>query len=159
MNHTIDIDLLATSDSPVPIYLVPDDDKITDRLDDFLDSYNQLVDIAKNGANQRGAQRLLRDIQSITKRNQEALQSAGLTIDENGHLNRTEELSTGEIRSLFDDELSSFRKDIKRTTEKMTLNPLDYIDKVVVTYPNTTGTYPNPYYPSKYSGLLFNDYA
>lgn len=41
----------------------------------------------------------------------------------------------------------------------MILNPLDYIDKVVVTYPNTNINYPNPYIPSKYSGLLFNDYA
>lgn len=159
LNHSIDIDLLSTSDSPVPVYLMPDEKKISDKLKNFLDSYNQLVDIAKSDSGHRGANRLLRDISSITRRNQDALTSAGLTIDEDGHLNRSEEINNGEIRSLFDDELSSFRKDIKRVTEKMTLNPLDYIDKVVVTYPNTSGTYPNPYYPSRYSGLLFNDYA
>ncbi len=159
LNHALDIDLLSTSDSEVPVYLVPDEKKITEKLEDFLSSYNQLVDIAKNGDDQRGATRLLRDIKSITNRHQEALSSAGFTIDENGHLNRSGEINSGEVRSLFDDELSSFRKDIKRMTQKMTLNPLDYIDKVVVTYPNTTGTYPNPYMASKYSGLLFNDYA
>ena len=119
------------------------------------------MDIARNGASQRGATKLFRDIASMTSRNQTALESAGLTIDENGYMHRTEDSDTNsaQIKSLFNDELSNFRKDIKRTTEKMTLNPLNYIDKTVVTYPNTTGTYPNPYNPSKYSGLLFNDYA
>lgn len=159
LNYSIDIDLLATSDSPVNVHLVPDERKISDKLEDFLDSYNQLVDIAKSIAGQKGASRLFRDITSITKRNQDALHIAGLEIDENGYLRRNEKTDSEQIRFLFDEELSSFRKDIKRTTEKMTLNPLNYIDKVIVTYPNTSGTYPNPYHPSKYSGLLFNDYA
>lgn len=159
LNHAIDIDLLATSESPVNVYLVPDERKISDKLNDFLSSYNQLVDIAKSGAGQKGATRLLRDITSIAKRNQDSLKIAGLAVDENGYLSQHEKIDSGQIRYLFDEELSSFRKDIKRITEKMTLNPLNYIDKVIVTYPNTTGTYPNPYNPSRYSGLLFNDYA
>ena len=159
LNHSVNLDLLATTDSPILVRLVPDEDKISDRLDDFLQSYNQLVDIAKNAKNTRGAARLFRDVTSIARRNTETLSAAGLTIDENGYLNRTGEADSGQIKALFDNESSSFRKDIKRVTDKMTLNPLDYIDKVVVTYPNTTGTYPNPYQASKYSGLLFNDYA
>lgn len=124
-----------------------------------MNSYNQLVDIARNGSGQKNASRLFRDITGIAKRNKNALQSIGLTIDENGYLNKTDESDNTQISRLFDEELSDFRRDIKRTTDKMTLNPLDYIDKIIVTYPNTTGTYPNPYNPSRYSGLLFNDYA
>lgn len=159
LNHSIDIDLLSTSESAINVYLIPDEEKISDKLTDFIQSYNQLVDIARNGFSQRGATKLFRDITGIARRNQAALESAGLTIDENGYLNRSGEADSLQIQSLFDEELSNFRKDIKRTTDKMTLNPLHYIDKIVVTYPNTTGTYPNPYIPSKYSGLLFNDYA
>lgn len=161
LNHAIDVDLLSTSEKPVNIHLVPDEEKISDKLTDFINSYNQLVDIARNSSGQKGSAKLFRDITNMTNRNTSELESAGLTIDENGYMKRTEgaDMESAQIQSLFDDELSNFRKDIKRTTEKMTLNPLNYIDKVVVTYPNTTGTYPNPYNPSKYSGLLFNDYA
>lgn len=159
LNHSMDIDLLSASDSPVHVYLVPDEEKVSDKLKDFVDSYNQLVDIARNSASEKGATRLFRDITGIANRHQESLKAAGLTLDDNGYLTKTEEVDSTQIRSLFNEDLSSFRKDIKRTTEKMTLNPLNYIDKVVVTYPNTEGTYPNPYNPSKYSGLLFNDYA
>jgi len=157
LNHAIDIDLLSTSDKPVRVRLVPDESKVADRLKDFLDSYNQLVDIARNGS-QKGATKLFRDVTSVANRHKSDLESAGLTINDDGYLTQGRDLNPDKLQDLFDDD-SPFRKDIKRTTEKMTLNPLHYIDKVVVTYPNTTGTYPNPYYPSKYSGLLFNDYS
>lgn len=159
LNHSVDLDLLSESDEPVTISLVPDEAKISDKLDDFLHSYNQLVDLSRNGASQKGATRLFRDITSITRHHEQELSDAGLAIDENGYLRKTENVDSAKIRELFDEDSSSFRKDIKRTTGRMTLNPLEYIDKTVVTYPNTKGTYPNPYQPSKYSGLLFNDYA
>lgn len=158
LNQALDIDLLSTSDSPVTVSLVPDSTKTSDRLDNFLHSYNQLVDLSRSGIDNKGATRLFRDVTSITRHNQKILSSAGLTTDENGYLTSSAEIDSAQIRSLFEDS-SSFRKDIKRITEKMSLNPLNYIDKVVITYPNTTGTYPNPYCPAKYSGLLFNDYA
>lgn len=159
LNHSLDIDLLTTSDSPVTVYLTPDEDKIADKLDNFLASYNDLIDIARNGFQQKGANRLFHDITGITRRHQEVLAQAGIHTDEDGYLNRSEDADPLQIKKLFDQDLSGFRTDIHRVTEKMILNPLDYIDKVVVTYPNTTNNYPNPYLPSKYSGLLFNDYA
>lgn len=158
LNHSLDIDLLSVSDSPVTVSLVPDNEKTSDRLEHFLNSYNQLVDLSRSGTDNKGATRLFKDITSITRFNQKILSSAGLTTDENGYLACSDEIDGAQIRNLFED-TSSFRKDIKRITEKMSLNPLNYIDKVVVTYPNTTRSYPNPYYPAKYSGLLFNDYA
>ena len=157
LNHAVDIDLLSTSDKPIHVRLVPDETKVADRLKDFLDSYNQLVDIARSG-NQKGATKLFRDVTGIANRHKSSIEAAGLTINDDGYLAQGDEIVPDKVQELFDED-SSFRKDIKRTTEKMTLNPLHYIDKVVVTYPNTHGTYPNPYYPSKYSGLLFNDYS
>lgn len=159
LNHSMDLDLLSVSDTPVNIKLVPDDEKIGDKLKDFVNSYNQLVDIARNSTSQRGATKLFRDVSGLTARHLDAIKASGLTVDENGYMRISEEIDNAEIQKLFDQDLSDFRKDIKRTTDMMTLNPLNYIDKVVVTYPNTQGTYPNPYNPSKFSGLIFNDYA
>lgn len=159
LNHSLDIDLLAVSDEPVTVYLTPDENKIADKLDNFLASYNDLIDIARNGFQQKGASRLFHDITGITRRHQDALTNAGIQTDADGYLTRSEETDPLQVKELFDQDLSDFRSDIHRVTEKMILNPLDYIDKVVVTYPNTTNNYPNPYLPSKYSGLLFNDYA
>lgn len=159
LNHSLDLDLLSESEKPVTISLVPDEEKIGDRLDEFLDSYNHLVDLSRNGTTHKGATRLFRDITSVTRHHEAELKDAGLFVNENGYLDRTTEVDNAKIRRLFDEDTSSFRRDVRRTTGRMTLNPLEYIDKTVVTYPNTKGTYPNPYMPSKYSGLLYNDYA
>lgn len=157
LNHAVDIDLLSVSENPVHVRLIPDETKVADQLKDFLNSYNQLVDIARSG-NQKGSTKLFKDVTGMANRHKSAIESAGLTINEDGYLAQGDEIIPDKVQELFDKD-SSFHKDIKRTTEKMTLNPLHYIDKVVVTYPNTNRTYPNPYYPSKYSGLLFNDYS
>jgi flagellar hook-associated protein 2 len=159
LNHAVDLDLLSENDEPITISLVPDEEKIGDKLDDFLQSYNQLVDISRNASSPKGATRLFRDITGVARHHQQELSEAGLTVDENGYLSKTDEVDNGKVQILFNEETSSFRKDIKRAAGRMSLNPLEYIDKTVVTYPNTQGTYPNPYQPSKYSGLLFNDYA
>lgn len=159
LNHTLDIDLLSVSDEPVTVFLTPDTDKISDRLDDFLASYNDLIDIAKNGFQQRGASRLYHDITGIARRHLDTLSNAGLTVDEDGYLIRSSETDSLAVQKLFSNDVSGLPTDIHCVTENMILNPIDYLDKVIVTYPNTNGTYPNPYMPSKYSGLLFNDYA
>lgn len=158
LNHTVDLDLLSTNEQPVHIAFVPDENKISDRIKDFLDSYNQLVDIARSGTH-TGATKLFRDITGITNRHKDSIESAGLVISNDGYLTQGEKVNPEKLQTLFNENTSSFRRDIKRTTEKMILNPLHYIDKVVVTYPNINRTFPNPYYPSKYSGLLFNDYS
>lgn len=161
LNHALDIDLLSETEEPVTIHVVPDEDKISDKLNDFIHSYNTLVDLSRTNTSKLGNTKLFQDITGLVNRNAAALSDAGVTIEDSGYLSRSsdDEISTANIRTLFDEETSSFRKDLKRLTGKMTLNPIDYIDKTIVTYPNTSGTYPNPYQPSKYSGLLFNDYA
>lgn len=161
LNHSMDIDLLSASDETIQVGYVPDEDKLSDKISDFINSYNTLVDISKNEDQQRGANRLHRDITNVARRHSEELASAGITIDDDDHLVRTGEddlFTSTRIQTLFNEKFSDFKKDISNAANKMTLNPLDYVDKVVVTYPNTTHTYPNPYNPSKYSGLLFNDY-
>ena len=160
LNHSMDIDLLSTSDEPIHVGYVPDEEKLSDKISDFLNSYNALIDISKN-EDQHGANRLYRDIANVARKHSEELTAAGIAIDDDGHLTRTDDddiFSSSRIQALFNDKLSDFKKDLQKATGKMTLNPLDYVDKVVVTYPNTERTYPNPYNPSKYSGLLFNDY-
>lgn len=159
LNHSIDLDLLSETEEPITVSLVPDEEKISDQLDSFIQSYNRLVDISRNGSSQKGATRLFRDITKIAKQHESELTYAGIDVDENGYLKKTDEIDNAKIQVLFDENSSVFRRDLKRTTERMTLNPLDYIDKTVVTYPNTKVNYPNPYQPSKYSGLIYNDYA
>ena len=63
------------------------------------------------------------------------------------------------LAELFRDN-SEFRKDINTATDRLTLDPIAYINKLIVTYPNkddkTAGA---TYTQSLYSGLMYNNYA
>ena len=65
----------------------------------------------------------------------------------------------GSLENFFSKE-HSFSSDLLKKLSDISLNPMEYLDKTVVTYPNTAAkkTY-NPYVTSIYSGLLFNNYC
>lgn len=164
INNVVEIDLLSTSDSPVTLQIMPDTDEIIHKVHDFVDSYNHLVNLAHdNMDHQHSARKLLNDISKITRKHSNVLESSGLAVNENGNIETEEALLTqstknGQFQELFND-ISDFKADIIKTTDQLNLDPLAYIDKVIVTYPNTAKSLPNPYSPSMYSGLLFNSYA
>lgn len=164
INNVIEIDLLSASDSEVTLHMMPDTDEIINKVHDFIDSYNHLVNLANdNMEHQHSARKLLNDISKITRKHANALEASGLTVNEKGNIETEEALliqstKNGQFQELFND-ISDFKADIIKTTDQLNLDPLAYVDKVVVTYPNTAKILPNPYYPSMYSGLLFNYYA
>ena len=50
--------------------------------------------------------------------------------------------------------LNTLKNALKRQANKASLNPMKYVDKVIVEYKNPGKTLTAPYAPSAYSGLL-----
>ncbi len=164
INNGIGIDLHKTTSSEATITLAPDHSTVLGDVDDFVGYYNNLIDLAnKQTTNRHGARRLLREIDFVTKQYKNDLESSGLKITEDGHIEKDEALlvqstENGNIRELFH-QLTDFRDAIDNATGKITLNPMEYVDQTIVSYPNTKQTFPNPYMPSIYSGMLYNQYV
>lgn len=163
INKMVEIELKKTSTTPIELYFIPDTEDIIDKMKEFADSYNQVIDIANNNLDsQRGARKLLHEIQGITYRHHSALESVGLNIGEDGRMITDDALlsqsvSNGEVQQLFSD-LSEFKTDINDKTSDISLDPMNYVDKTIITYPNPGHTFSNPYMPSIYSGMLYNYY-
>lgn len=164
INQMIELDFHKPTDKPVTISFVPDSENAFEQINAFVDAYNGLVDLAsKEGKNNVGSRNLFNDISSIVKKHQSELSSAGLVIGADNRLQKDETLlaesvQSGEFADLFKD-LSSFRTDIDKTTTRLTLDPMAYVNKLLVTYPNTKNKYNNTYTQSLYSGLMYNNYA
>ena len=63
------------------------------------------------------------------------------------------------LKTLFEEPDGLFAK-LSRKMSDIALNPVDYVDKVIVTYPNTARAgFSNPYLTSIYSGMMFNSYC
>ncbi len=164
INKVIELDFHKTTDGPVAINFVPDTEAALAQVDMFVDAYNSLVDLSDSGdATGVGSRSLLKDISGIVNRHRRELETAGLSVGEDNRIVKDETLlvqsvQNGEFASLFG-EISSFRDDVEMATTRLTLDPMAYVNKLMVTYPNTQNKVNSAYTQSMYSGLMYNNYA
>lgn len=164
INKMVEVELLKESDEPVQLSFVPDTSDVIEKIKEFAGSYNQIIDIADtNSATQRGAKKLMHEVQGIANRHQSSLESVGLNLNAEGRMVTDDALLSqsvrnGEIQKMFQD-LSGFREAITSKTEDISLDPMNYVDKTVITYPHPGHEFNNPYMPSMYSGMLYNYYV
>lgn len=164
INNGIGIELYHATGKEANIRLAPDYSALLDDVDDFVSYYNHLIDLAnRTKGNPNGSRKLLHEIETVTRRFHNSLEASGLKIDEKGYLQKDEALlvqstENGNLQDLFH-QLSDFNHAINEATKRITLNPMEYVDKTIISYPNTRMNFPNPYMPSIYSGMLFNQYV
>ena len=54
--------------------------------------------------------------------------------------------------------LKNFSNMLLRKTNQVSLNPMDYVEKVMVAYKNPGHNFINPYVTSSYTGMMFDGY-
>lgn len=164
INQVLELDFHKVSDAPIKISLVPDTEIAEDQIDSFIEAYNNLVDLSEDSSNNyTGSRNLLRDISGIVDKHKTELEMAGITVDESNKLVKNKELVSesllnGNFAQLFTD-ISSFKEDVNHATERLTLDPMSYINRLIVSYPNTQNKLGTAYTQSVYSGLIYNNYA
>ena len=164
----LQITLNTTSRGPVTVEIIPDDRKILSEVEAVLDTYNGLIRLAHNRTRENWdhyrASKLLGEMKSLEKFSHEELEACGIEADENGYLSLKDPLAVmaardGGMKRLFTRE-NGFIARLADKAEAIAINPMEYLDKIIVTYPNTEGkNYANPYVTSMYSGLFFSSYC
>lgn len=164
-NKSLTVSLHAITDSPVHISYAPNSDKIVKELETITDSYNHLLSLAsEHASHQRRANKLIYELDSIVYRYMNDLESCGITREESGELSidsfiALQAATDGTVKDLFTNP-DKITADLLEQTNQVTINPMDYLDQKICTYPNfKSHHYPNPYLTSVYSGMLFNYYC
>lgn len=153
----------VTDNESVHIGFKPDFDSLMESLNDLSSRFNYVVDMASENSGENGdSSRLMREIAQIAKKHKNNLESAGLTFNEKGHLEVDEALITqavtdGSIKDSLD-KVSLFKNDLAREANNITINPMHYVDKIMISYPNPVISFTNPYVTSIYTGMMFNSY-
>ena len=143
----------------------PDSDLIIERVQDFVDDYNTIV---KNNVSFEKKTdtpaKLLRELKGIIGSSKNELETAGLNFNQDGAIELDTSLAMqaiedGDMQKLFSKE-SPFVNRLFTKMDSVKLNPVEYIDKKIVSYPD----YSKPakgysYITSLYSGLIFNSYC
>lgn len=168
LDNKLRITLNDTSEEPVSLRIVQDSNKILSSVETVLATYNSLIDIAQKrmtgNAEHYRATKLIGEMKSLKKMYEDELTACGIQADENGYLSIDDSLAIGAaqdggMESLFTRE-NGFISRLIEKSESIAINPMDYLDKTIVTYPNTEGSnFRNPYVTSIYSGLFFSSYC
>ncbi len=135
------------------------------RVTHFINSYNNLIRLASNGpAGNRRSQKLKNELNHIVQTNLDMLNACGIHRNEDWTLELDEEQL---LRAEHDQTLQTWLEEpdgliasMQRRTTDISINPMEYLDKIIVTYPNLARHgFSNPYMTSIYSGMMFNSYC
>ena len=131
----------------------------------MMDSYNRIVDSTLEYSEKTEQPlKMIKELQGVLLPYRSDMESCGITLDEQGHMVMDESLAVqaaedGEMEKVFG-RGSALNQRLQDKTNEIKINPMDYIDKILVSYPD----YGKPpkgfsYITSFYSGMLFNYYC
>ena len=165
INKNLEVTLKGISREDNPSHIKYQDDiiSIIDSIKGMADSYNNIVDLANKTTRESDqTHSLQKEIRRMTERYKNDLESIGLNITEEGYLNFDESLilqSAGEgtiSESL--NHLREFKNGLAAKADDISINPMKYVKKVMISYPNPKKSFANPYVTSIYSGMMYNGY-
>lgn len=149
---------------PVTIGLKTDVDSLTDNVRSLVSGYNSFIKAVNESANtlSRG-QKLVKDMSSLTSAYKYDLDSVGIHYEEDGTLSVDDNLLSQTVAENGPHDATQsvrdFAASLMRKTNRISLNPMEYVDKTVVAYKNPGKNFVAPYAASPYSGLMFNSYC
>lgn len=163
INQLVELDFHKPTNGELEINFAPDTSYAKKQIDMFVDAYNTLVELSNSNSRDFGNRNLSIDVAKITAKHKEEFKSIGIDFDENGYMTKDdivikEGIESGRFMELFCDS-DEIATDITAATNRLTLDPASYINKILVTYPNSKVNNQETYTNSIYSGLMYNNYA
>lgn len=139
----------------------PSVDAVADNLQELVDSYNSIIDIATNpvGEEQQGS-RLLNDMRSVTANYNSELEAIGLCSQDDGRIRVDRALLADAISSVDAKEsfsvLNAFKDALNDKASNASINPMNYVNKIIVAYKNPGHNFAAPYISSIYAGMMLD---
>lgn len=164
-DYELTLNGITPEDSPVTIGLKPDVESMSDNIHQLINSYNQFLTRANiySGSN-INSDKLISEMNRITNTYRSDLDTMGLTPEEDGLISINDKLLSQTLGDEEEGELhmntiQDFAGSLVHKSDQISLNPMSYVDKIVVAYKNPARAFANPYMTSMYSGMLFNSYC
>ncbi len=137
-------------------------DSLIDSIHELADSYNRLALVAKAGSGS-GSHRLYSDLTAMAAGYNDILTNNGLTLNEEGLINVDDDRlrQNSKEGSLLDtlSQIGKFKNALQRKAQMVMINPMEYINKSVISYRNPSNPDSDPYTTSIYSGMMYNGYC
>lgn len=146
------------------IGLKTDVESLTENINTLANGYNSFLKaVSEYSDKQPKSERLFQEMSSVARVYAHSLTSFGLNLNLDGTL----EVDNDTLRSaaMSDDaaenfsSMKGFTNSILRKSNQVSLNPMNYVNNIVVAYKNPGKNFATPYITSAYSGMMFNSYC
>lgn len=152
---------VTPKNEPVKIGFKPGFEAVTDDIQSLVDSFNTMIRIAEDHSGMPTSnEKLLRDMGNVAKTFSPSLYPLGLSVSDRGMIEvdlpkLTESVVADDAKENLG-VLNRFKDAIGRKADEASLDPMNYVKKVLVTYknPNSTKNFVCPYISSVYSGMM-----
>lgn len=133
-------------------------DAVADNLQNLVDAYNSFIETGERYSNGIQGNRLLRDLRGVSFSFREDLESIGMLVNDNGSIFIDKDLLADTIdETEFDgvfSVLDTFKNSLSAKANNVSIDPIQYVDKIIVTYKKPGFNFPSPYHTSLYSGMM-----
>lgn len=155
---------INSQEQPVMIGLKTDVESLTDNVYHLVGGYNDFIKAASSYLEtQTRSRQLVREMSGIASVYEDSLGTMGLNLEADGTLAVDRDTlhqtaaQSQDINKTFSP-LKSFSNMLLRKSNQVSLNPMDYVEKVMVAYKNPGHNFINPYVTSSYTGMMFDGY-
>lgn len=159
------MELHGTTNTPVTIHTSTDSNSVLDAVEGLANQYNSFISFAnESNIKGNGPIKVTAFMKSAIKSLGDELEACGITVSRDGLIHIDESLVKqaaldGSLKKAINSD-NGLASQLRSRTEMIGLNPMEYIHKTIVTYPNVSRPgIANPYITSVYSGMLFNQYC
>ncbi len=166
LNNDFELTLHGVSPmgKPAVIGFKTNTDAMTENIQTLVDSYNSVLHTAnKYSLTQPQSVMLFRDMSGTAFAYQKSLENIGLMVEPNGEISIDNELLAETVSSdNYEEKLSvlnDFKNVLNMKANNASLDPMRYVDKILVTYKNPGKTFVTPYITSIYSGMMMDEYC
>lgn len=161
INKAFEITLQSpTTDGPATIGFKTDTNAVADGVSQLLDAYNGMIAVGMQYSSAHSNNLLLNDVTAIGRNMTQALASVGIYADSQGMLSMDRDLLaeaiTGDRAKENYAHLTHLKDSMSRRADSIAINPMNYVNKIVVEYKNPGKNFGTPYVPSAYAGMLLD---
>lgn len=142
----------------------PDTEALQENISNLIGGYNDFIrSMSEYQESQERSRQLTREMGKLAGFYQEQMHQLGISPNEDGTLSLDGDALNKAVALDKSPEalssLKSFSQSVLRKSDQIALNPISYVNKVIVAYKNPSHTLISPYVTSAYAGMMFNNYC
>ena len=167
LDHTYELQFKGVSSEEgetASIGIKTDVESLAENINTLIQGYNSFLHaVSEYSGVQPKSDRLFHEMSSVARVYAKGLTSAGLNLNLDGTLevdnNVLRQKATSEDAKEAFSSMKGFTNSILRKSNQVSLDPMHYVNNVIVAYKNPGKNFASPYITSAYSGMMFNSYC